>query len=755
MGKKRGKKWIRKARIGLIILLTLSALTGGIVGSLFAYLQDLPQVQALEDYQPSLVTRVYADNGEVFAEFFQEKRIMVPSSQIPKALKQAILAVEDSRFYQHSGIDFIGILRALVADIRAGSIVEGGSTITQQLTKILFLTPEKSLSRKIKEAILALLIESKYAKDEILEIYCNQMYLGSGTYGVEAAAQTYFGKSVKDLNLTEAALIAGLFRAPTRFSPFNNLDGAKRRMLHALRRMVNEEYISPEEAAQASESPINLNYAGRYQNKAPYFAEYIRQYLEKKYGINLLYRAGLKVYTTLNLKLQAYAEKSLKNGLRRIDKRRGFRGIKRGKSNGREHLWQLPQVGDVVLGEVVGIKPRHIRLKIGGSIGTLSIKNMAWARITQPTKTFQLQDPVWVRVLAGNDANGGYELALEQEPEVQGALVALDPHNGHVKVMVGGYDFDISQFNRSIQAKRQPGSAFKPFIYLTALSSGFTPADIILDAPVSYYVPGMPSVWEPKNYTGEYYGPNTLRKALENSRNISTVRLLDRIGINPVIDTAQKMGFAGPFHSNLSLALGASEVTLLELTKAYGALANQGVVLEPILINRVTDSDGKILEQNYPLASEVLNQETAYLITNILKGVINSGTGKKARVLNRPVAGKTGTTNDYQDAWFIGFTPHLVAGAWVGLDDHQTIGDNETGARAALPIWLEFMQKTLAQEPKEDFIIPNGIAFVKIDPDTGLLATDACPQVFQESFLKGSEPTTPCYHGGRILGSAG
>jgi len=761
MGKKKRKKRGRKARIGLIILLILSALTGGIVGSLFAYLQDLPQVKALEDYQPSLVTRLYADNGEVFADFFQEKRIVVSFNLLPKVLKQAILAVEDSRFYQHSGVDILGIIRALIADIRAGHIVEGGSTITQQLTKILFLTPEKSLSRKIKEAILALLIESKYTKDEILAIYCNQMYLGSGAYGVESAAQTYFGKSVKDLNLTEASLMAGLFRAPTRFSPFNNLAVAKRRMLHVIRRMVEEGYISPEEAVEAGETPINLNYAGRYQNKAPYFAEYIRQYLEKKYGSNLLYLAGLKVYTTLNLKLHDYAEKSLKNGVREIDKRRGFRGIKRGERTSGDHIWQSLQVGDVVLGKVVDIKPRDIRLKIGDSIGTLSIKNMSWARITEPRRVFQLQDPVWIKVLAVNDTNQGdgkdnrYELALEQEPEVEGALVALEPHTGRIKAMVGGYEFNKSQFNRAVQAKRQPGSAFKPFIYLTALSSGFTPADIVLDAPVSYYVPGMPSVWQPKNYTNEYYGPNTLRRALENSRNVSTVRLLDRIGVNPVIETAQKMGLAGPFLPNLSLALGTSEVTLLELTTAYGVLANQGVLVEPIAIRLVTSPDGKILEQNYPLTSEVIKPETAYLITNVLKGVINSGTGQKARVLNRPVAGKTGTTNDYQDAWFIGYTPHLVAGAWVGLDDHRSIGNRETGARAALPIWLEFMQKALAQEPVEDFIPQKGITFVNIDPDTGLLATDACPQAFQESFLKGSEPTTPCYHGGRMLGSAG
>jgi penicillin-binding protein 1A len=680
---------------------------------------------------------------------------MVPSNQLPKALKQAILSVEDSRFYHHSGIDIFGITRALITDIRAGYIVEGGSTITQQLTKILFLTPEKNISRKIKEAMLALLIESKYTKDEILEIYCNQMYLGSGTYGVEAAAQTYFGKPVKDLNLAEAALISGLFRAPTRFSPFNDLAAARKRMNHALRRMIAEGYISRQEAAEAKETPINLNYEGRYQNKASYFAEYIRQYLEKKYGSNILYRAGLKVHTTLDLKLQAYAERSIENGLREIDKRRGFRGIKRDERNGKNHLWRPPQVGDVVLGEVIEINSQYIRLKIGGSIGSLSIKEMGWARIKDPTKIFHLQDKVWTKVLAVNEVNQIYELALEQDPEVEGALVALEPHTGHIKAMVGGYNFEKSQFNRVVQAKRQPGSAFKPFIYLTALSSGFTPADIILDAPVSYYVPGMPRVWRPKNYSNEYYGPNTLRKALENSRNVSTVRLLNRIGVNPVIETAQKMGLLGPFHPNLSLALGASEVTLLELTKAYGVLANQGVTVEPIAIRRITDSDGKILEENYPLGSEVLKRETAYLLTNVLKGVITRGTGRKARVLDRPVAGKTGTTNDYQDAWFIGFTPHLVAGVWVGLDDHGTIGNKETGARAALPIWLEFMQKALALEPKEDFIIPQGITFVKIDPETGLLATDACPKILIESFLKGSEPTTPCHHGRRSLGDTG
>jgi len=658
----------RRSRKIMILLLLVSAITGGLIGSIFAYLQDLPQLKKLEDYQPSLVTRLYATNGEVFAEFFQEKRLIIPLYQIPKVLKEAILAVEDARFYRHRGLDIWGILRATIANIKAGHIVEGGSTITQQLTKILFLTPERTFSRKLKEAILALLIESRYTKDEILEIYCNQMYLGSGAYGVEAAAQTYFGKSARDLNLAEAALIAGLFRAPSRFSPFNHPALAKKRMRHVLRRMVEVGYITQEEADRAARAPLRFNPRNKNRNRAPYFAEYVRQYLERRYGSNLLYHAGLKVYTTLDLQLQRYAEEALRKGLDELNQ-------------------------------------RH-RLKVRGE-GKI-------------------------------------------EP-VEGAIVVLDPHNGHIKAMVGGYDYNKSQFNRAVQAKRQPGSAFKPFIYLTALYKGYTPADIILDAPVSYEIPGMDKSWEPQNYTHKFYGPNTLRRALENSRNVSTVRLLDKIGVDSVIKTAKLLGLRGPFQPNLSLALGTSEISLLELTKAYGVFANQGVLVEPVAIRMVTDADGKVLERSPTVASEVVKPEYAYLITNMLKGVIRSGTGRRARKLKRPVAGKTGTTNNYQDAWFIGYTPQLVAGVWVGCDNHQTLGQDETGAHAALPIWLNFMEKALLPLPKQDFPVPQNITFVDIDPETGLLATPACPQVFSEAFIKGTEPTTPCYHGQREL----
>ncbi|MFQ5874727.1 MAG: penicillin-binding protein 1A, partial [Dehalococcoidia bacterium] len=496
-----------------------------------------------------------------------------------------------------------------------------------------------------------------------------QIYMGSGAYGMEAAAQTYFGKSLSKIDLGEAALLAGLPKAPTRFSPLNNSDLSKKRMFHVLKRMVEEGYITMAEARKAVDTPIGLNPILGEKGEAAYFIEYIRQYLEHKYGRHVLYQGGLKVYTSLDLEMQRAAYQALRKGLRKVDRQSGSRN-----------------------GEWRGVRP--------------------------------------------------------QEPRVEGALLAIDPRTGHIKAMVGGYDFSRSQFNRAVQAKRQPGSAFKPIIYLTAIASGLAPSDIVLDLPVVYDSGRPGEEWKPRNYTNEFYGPNTLRSALEHSRNVSTVRLLEKIGLPSVIEMARKVGISSFLYPNLSLALGASEVSLLELTSAYGVLANRGVRTEPMAIRVITDNSGKVLERWRPQFSQVIRPEVAYVATDMLKGVVERGTGRRARVLGRPAAAKTGTTNDAQDAWFIGYTPQLVAGVWVGYDQRRSLGSNATGGRVAAPIWVEFMQKVLAGKPSLDFLPPEGVIFREIDANTGLLAIPECKEVITEAFIQGTEPARYCSHDG-------
>lgn len=612
---------MRRRAIFLILFVFFAIIAGVLTGLGLYYLGDLPKIQALEEYHPYEASRVYSKEGDLIAEFYIERRTVIPFSEIPEHAKKAILAVEDSRFYSHPGLDIQGVLRALWADIKAGEIVQGGSTITQQLSKMLFLKPEKSLSRKIKEAIIALQIEKRYSKDEILNLYLNQVYFGSGAYGIEAASQTYFGKNAKDLNLSEAALLAGLPKAPTAFSPFRNPDRSKLRRSHVLKRMVEMGYIEEDDALKAEKEPLPLPPKGGI-NKAPYFVEFIRQMMEGKYG-HEVYTGGLNIHTTLDIKAQEVAEKALQRGLKVINER---------------------------------YKKRNV--------------------------------------------------------PVQGAIIAIDPRTGYIKAMVGGRDFYETQFNRAYQALRQPGSAFKPFVFLTAIDNGFTPDDIIVDDPVSYPGHKKGVTWSPRNFSGDFKGPVTLRMAMAESINSVAVKLLDRVGVNTTIEYARKLGVKSELKPYLPLALGASDLTLIEITSAFGVFASQGMRANPMAIIKVTDRMGRVLEENFPVIEEVIKPEVAYLMTDLLKGVIEHGTGRKAKELKRPLAGKTGTTNEYTDAWFIGYSPSLVAGVWVGYDDHRSIGPGETGARAALPIWIDFMREVLKDTPPEDFPVPEGIIIV-------------------------------------------
>src|SRR5881296_1482555 len=651
------RRWVRRALIaaGAVTLLAVAVVGGAALWAFTILPRSLPSVTALETLQPIQGTKIYDDNDEPMTELHVERRILVPLAQIPQSLRDAILATEDRRFYSHWGIDPIGVARAVIQNYRRGRLVEGGSTITQQLTKVLFLTPDKSLERKLKEAVLALELERRYSKDRILEMYLNQVYFGYGSYGVEAAARTYFGKSVSELTVRESALLAGLPRAPTNYSPFERPEAAKRRREVVLRRMVDFGTIKDEEAKRLAKTDLGLIPPERRRTTGQYFIDYVQQTLEAKYGPDLVLKGGLNVYTTLNPTMQLTAEQSLREGLKALQGRTGS-----------------PQ--------------------------------------GRPGET----------------------------PE--GAVVTVEPQTGYVKAMVGGSDFFRSEFNRAVQAKRQPGSAFKPFIYIAALEAGFTPASQIEDSPVSFAVGKNGQVWKPENYDRKFRGATTLQQAIEESVNVVTVKLQERIGLAKTIQVARRLGITSPLDVNLSLALGTSDVSLLEITSAYGTLANQGVWMPPVTIRYVTDAQGKLLEEHVPEGREALAPETAYVITQMLRGVVERGTGQAAKGLGRPVAAKTGTTNDYSNAWFVGFTPRLATGVWVGYDRPRSLGKDETGSRVAVPIWVTYMAKILVDSPKEDFPVPDRVVTLLVDEDP----SGECVQLVPMAFIKGTEPQVLC-----------
>jgi 1A family penicillin-binding protein len=653
-------RWLR---VALIAIGGVTLLVGSAVGvaALWAFTilpHSLPSVTALETLQPIQGSRIYDDNDELLTELHVERRIFVPLAQIPPTLRDAIIATEDRRFYSHWGLDPIGIARAIVQNYRRGRIVEGGSTITQQLTKVLFLTADKSLERKLKEAVLSLELERRYSKDRILEMYLNQVYFGHGAYGVEAAARTYFGKSVSELTVREAALLAGLPRAPSSYSPFDRGDAAKRRRDVVLRRMVEYGALKDEEAKQIARSDLGLIPPERRRTTGQYFLDYAQQTLEAKYGADLVFKGGLSIYTTLNPSLQLAAEQAMREGLKALEGR-------------------------------------------------------------------------------ASKARPG------ENPE--GAIVTIEAQTGYVKAMVGGYDFLRSEFNRAVQAKRQPGSAFKPFIYIAALESGFTPATRIEDSPVSYDAGTNGKAWEPENYDRVFRGPTTLQQAIEESVNVVTVKLQERIGIGKTVQVARRLGITSPLDFNLSLALGTSDLSLLELTSAYGALANQGVWMPPVTIRYITDAQGKLLEEHVPEGREAMAPETAYVITHMLRGVVERGTGQAAKALGRPIAAKTGTTNDYSNAWFIGFTPRLATGVWVGYDRPRSLGRDETGSRVAVPIWVAYMNRVLADSPKEDFPVPDRVVTLLVDEDP----SGECVRPVPMAFIAGTEPQVSCAGSGQ------
>jgi len=727
---------------GVLILLVIGL--GAAAGVAAAFLRDLPSLDGLEEYQPSIATTLYSHQDEPFASFYEQRRTLLSLAKIPVQLKQAVLAVEDSRFYEHHGVSLRAVARAVITNLLARRKSQGGSTITQQLARVLFLTPEKSFSRKLKEALLAVQIEQRYSKDKILELYFNQVYFGHGAYGVEAAAQTYFKKSVDRLSLAEEAMLAGLPSAPNRFSPIVDPARARRRREHVLNRMVEQTFITRAQADAASRTPFDEALFTRSRTIAPYFVEQVRQSLEDTYGAYALYNSGLRIFTTLNLKMQRAAEEALAGGLRDLDKARGYRPrAERGPEAGRARIGPYtPGMGEILPGTILKVKAKSLEVQLGRYRGEIPLESMKWTKLTNLGDAFHEGDSILIRVLSVDERRKVVDLVLEQDPELEGAFVALNPRDGAIEAMIGGYDFERSKFNRAVQARRQPGSAFKPFVYAAAFDRGLTPSTIIEDSPISFHfrVGGKVVEWAPENYDRKFHGPTTLRRGLENSINVVTVKLTERVGVDRVIQMAQQLGIASDLRREVALALGVSEVTPLELVSAYGVLANGGVRAEPFAIRKVTDSQGRILEEHVADPQEVMRPETAYVLVNVMKGVVERGTAARARVLNRPLAGKTGTTSEATDVWFVGFTPSLVAGVWVGYDVKKSLGPAETGGRMALPLWIAFMQKVLPDLPEEDFTPPDNVVAIPVNHMTGRPVSREDKGAILEYFIKGTEP---------------
>jgi penicillin-binding protein 1A len=644
----------KKHKLIILLVLFVAVFCGSLVGAFLALTQDLPQIRSLENFKPDAVTRIYSADKVLLAELFLQKREPVPLETIPRLLTAALVATEDRKFYSHSGVDLKGIARAILKDIKAGEFIEGASTITQQLSKTLFLTPRKTLVRKLKEAILAFQLERRYTKDEILELYLNQVYFGSGAYGVESAAKIFFGKSAKDLTLAECALVAGMPKSPSRYSPLVNPDLALKRRNTVLQQMRDTGIISDAAYRQAIKEALYTDERRFSQSKAPYFIEYIKKTLEDELGSTRLYKGGLSILTTLNYRLQFAAENAVADGLAALNERM-----------------------------------RHAQIA---------------------------------------------------EPDPQAALISIDLASGGILAMVGGKDFSASRFNRATMALRQPGSAFKPFVYAYAIEQGFAQDKLILDAPVVYKGARDGEDWKPENFSSGFKGEMTLRHALAISQNIPAVRLLQTLGPNSVAQFAHQLGIKSYLRSNLSLALGTSEVTLIDLTSAYSVFPNRGEKIKPFGVLEVVDRQGRVIWRDRPQKRLVMSRTGAAIVTDMLEGVVKEGTGRQAQTLRRAVAGKTGTTDDCRDAMFIGFSPSIIAGVWVGRDSGDTLGGKETGARAALPIWIDYMKAALQNESHQYFDIPDDVSQIRMDPITGLVQLDNSKPSVMALFKKGTEP---------------
>jgi len=776
----RRRRWLRW--LGVLGGLTVLGAVAGACGILFIFYEfgrDLPDYHALADYEPPVSTRVYAADGQLIAEYARQDRLFIPVSAIPRQVINAFLVAEDKNFYHHDGIDFVGLTRAVLTNIRnlgTDRRPVGASTITQQVAKNFLLTNEVSIERKIKEAILAFRMERAFTKDQILELYLNEIYLGMGAYGVASASVTYFDKPLNELSLSEAAYLAALPKGPNNYHPTRHTAAAIARRNWVIDRLHDEGFVTAAQAREAKSQGLGVKeHHDTLTVTAAYFTEEVRRFLADRYGTDMLYEGGLQVMTTLDPTLQAEAEKALKDGLIAYDRRHGWRGAFRQvrTTAWKDDLnvleiplgmpgWRLAAVtGTSEQGATIGLRD--------GSLGFIPFEEMKWARPTLPDQRYGYPpesvdevvkpgDVIAVEAL-GDDRTGpdGHPLyGLRQVPEVEGAIVAMDPHSGRVRALVGGFNYEESEFNRATQALRQPGSAIKPFVYAAALDSGFTPASLVLDAPFVLDQGAGQGKWKPGNYSNQFYGPSTLRLGLEKSRNLMTVRLAQYVGMDAITAIARRFGIQEHMPPLLSMALGAGETTLLRLTNAYGMMANEGLRIEPALIERIQDRRGKTIYKRDERAcpnctnvawhpglqapvlpdnrERVIDAPTAYQSISMMEGVIERGTGVQARSIGKPLAGKTGTTDDAKDAWFMGFSPNLVAGVYTGFDNHRTLGPDEQGASVAVPIWKAFMEQALKDQPAIPFHVPEGIRLVRVNAQTGLPARPGDRNVILEAF---------------------
>jgi penicillin-binding protein 1A len=738
-----------------ILPLPVVALLGSVAGGYATEFVRVPRVSQLATYRPDIITEIVARDGSTIARYAIERRILVSRSAIPAVVRNAIVATEDKNFYRHGGVDLPRTFSALVTNVQAGGYAQGGSTLTQQLARAIFLSPNKTMSRKINEALVAFEIERRYSKDQILTMYANEIYLGHGNYGVEAACRYYFGKSVSAVSLAEAALLAGIVQRPEDQSPFRNPALARARRSTALRRMRAAGYISEAERVAAEAEPLPKSPFLPESIIGPYYCEEIRQYLERTYGEKDLYRRGLRVDSTLDPEMQAWSEEALGWGLRAISRKHGFHKPRNLSAEGYRSLdtyvdasWEGSKLADgvSVRGVVTKMTAAGAEVRIGGQPWSLPNANVVWTGSTAANKILHPGDLITVTVQ--KNKAGNLELGLDQEPREEGAVMILENSSGAIRAMIGGSDWSQSKFNRATQALRQAGSAFKPFVYLTALEQGYTGADTVFDGPLSITIDPRQPPYRPMNYDGKFHGIVTFRKALEHSYNIPAVRVGRMVGLSNVIDTAHRLGVRQELHPYPSLALGAFEVSLVELVSSYSTFANQGLAFTPYLIERITDSNGDVLEQAHPDPREVESPQTSFQLLQILRGVTQRGTAGPAIAragLKLNIAGKTGTTNDFTDAWFIGMTPRYTVGVWVGNDQKTvSIGKGAEGAKVALPIWIRILEKMRDNgriDPQEDFEVPPNIVFTPIDYDTGLKATADSPIPVLEAFVSGSQPT--------------
>jgi len=719
-----GRKFVGRVLFSLLVL--ISALVGATAGLLLVYTTDLPQVEALEAYRPSTITELYDDNGRVIGSFALQRRVVAAYDDFAPVLRDALISIEDKDFYRHSGINFWRIVGAAYRDIESGGKVQGASTLTMQLARNLFLSPDRSFHRKVQETMLAVQIERRFTKPQIFTLYANQIFLGHGVYGFEAASQFYFSKPARNLTLPEAALLAGLPKGPGIYSPINHPDRALRRRTLVINAMLEDGKITAAQAADARSAPINLHLQHDPNSLAPYFVEEIRRYLENKYGADQVHEGGLKVYTSLDVDLQKSANQAVLDGLAAYERRHGWKGnleniSAEGISIDRyEHPdWEdEPEVNGYIHALVTSSGVGIATIKFGRYAAALGQADVAWTQ-GKIQNLLRTGDICYVKILSLSP-NGAARVSLEQDSGTQGALVAIDNATGGIKAMVGGRDFSDSKFDRATQALRQVGSSFKPYVYTAVIDKGGSPDDTVLDEPVTFDTASGP--YTPHNYDEKFEGLITLRRALAHSRNIPALKLANKIGIKTVIDYAERFGITARLPPYLPVALGAAEITLMEQTSAFSVFPNDGVRVTPRYITKVTDYEGRVLEEDYPEVKDVVSTRTARIMTSMLREVVLHGTAVAAAKMPFPIAGKTGTTNDFTDAWFVGFSPTMTCGVWIGFDEKKSLGAKETGAHAALPIWMNFMTSAMAGRDAGQFQPPPDLPITlmqKVDtPDT-------------------------------------